>query len=340
MIGSPGARLAEPIRRARRAAGHARQRQRAACLSRVTPARLIHLSSTPAALMIVPTLTSGAARHSLSIVTTRSLHSTHVRAQQLSDRKRTVCCGRYPLHALHSAMAVFTASSTGREPDRSIRPADRRVEDAPAGSVFDGELVAIAQRDGRPVEDFAMVSRAVLRGDIVAAEHLRFIGFDLLALVGEDLLGRPWRERDQRLAEALPVCRVVRRVKSRPATAGCMPRSWASGSRVRCSSVRARCIGPGVTASGASTRLGTRRTACCWRSVRTETGTGTACAMSMAGGWWRSPAPAPLTRSASLSAWSTRASTATVSCARSSRCAGWHSSSRMSTRRISQGPAD
>jgi ATP-dependent DNA ligase len=29
----------------------------------------------------------------------------------------------------------------------------------------------------------------------------------------------PWRERDQRLAEALPVCRVVRRVTSRPATA-------------------------------------------------------------------------------------------------------------------------
>jgi ATP-dependent DNA ligase len=92
-------------------------------------------------------------------------------------------------------------------------------EDAPAGSVFDGELVAIAQRDGRPVQDFAMVSRAVLRGDIAAAEHLRFVGFDLLALAGEDLRGRAWRERDQRLAEALPVCRAVRRVKSRPATA-------------------------------------------------------------------------------------------------------------------------
>ena len=83
-------------------------------------------------------------------------------------------------------------------------------EEAPAGSVFDGELVAIAERDGRPVQDFAMVGRAVLRGDIAAAEHLRFVAFDLLALAGEDLRGRAWRERDQRLAEALPVCRVVR----------------------------------------------------------------------------------------------------------------------------------
>jgi ATP-dependent DNA ligase len=59
--------------------------------------------------------------------------------------------------------------------------------------VFDGELVAIAERDGRPVQDFAMVGRAVLRGDIAAAEHLRFVGFDLLTLAGEDLRGRAWR---------------------------------------------------------------------------------------------------------------------------------------------------
>ena len=37
---------------------------------------------------------------------------------------------------------------------------------------------------------------------------------------------------------------------------------------------------------------------CCWRSVRTVTGTGSASAMSMAAGWWRSPAPAPSVRSA------------------------------------------
>jgi ATP-dependent DNA ligase len=90
--------------------------------------------------------------------------------------------------------------------------------DTPAGSVFDGELVAIGERDGRPVQDFAMVARAVLRGDIAAAEHLRFVAFDLLALAGEDLRGRPWRERDQRLSEALPACGVLRRIESGPAT--------------------------------------------------------------------------------------------------------------------------
>ena len=90
--------------------------------------------------------------------------------------------------------------------------------DTPAGSVFDGELVAVSERDGRPTQDFATVGRAVLRGDVAAAENLRFVGFDLLALAGEDLRGRQWRERDQRLAEALPVCRLVRRIESRPAT--------------------------------------------------------------------------------------------------------------------------
>ncbi len=92
-------------------------------------------------------------------------------------------------------------------------------DQTPAGSVFDGELVAIAERDGRPVQDFAMVARAVLRGDMAAAQHLRFVAFDLLALAGEDLRGRPWRERDLRLAEALPDCRLVRRAESVPATA-------------------------------------------------------------------------------------------------------------------------
>ena len=36
---------------------------------------------------------------------------------------------------------------------------------APAGSVFDGELVAVSERDGHPVQDFAAVCRAVMRGD-------------------------------------------------------------------------------------------------------------------------------------------------------------------------------
>jgi hypothetical protein len=62
-----------------------------------------------------------------------------------------------------------------------------------------------------------MVARAVLRGDLAVAEQLRFVGFDLLALAGEDLRGRPWRERDQRLAQALPAGGLVRRIESGPA---------------------------------------------------------------------------------------------------------------------------
>jgi bifunctional non-homologous end joining protein LigD len=90
--------------------------------------------------------------------------------------------------------------------------------EAPPGSVFDGELVVVSERDGRPVQDFAAVCRAVLRGDATAAEDLRFVGFDLLALDGEDLRGRPWTERNSRLTEALPGSGLVRRVESLPAS--------------------------------------------------------------------------------------------------------------------------
>jgi hypothetical protein len=55
--------------------------------------------------------------------------------------------------------------------------------DTPAGSVFDGELVAVSEREGRPIQDFATVGRAVLGGDVAAAKLLRFVGFDLLGTV-------------------------------------------------------------------------------------------------------------------------------------------------------------
>ena len=90
--------------------------------------------------------------------------------------------------------------------------------EAPRGSVFDGELIVVSDRGGRPVQDFAAVCRAVLRGDATAAEDLRFVGFDVLALGGEDLRGRPWTERNSRLTEALPVSDRVRRIESLPAS--------------------------------------------------------------------------------------------------------------------------
>jgi hypothetical protein len=58
----------------------------------------------------------------------------------------------------------------------------------------------------------------VLRGAVTAAEDLRFVGFDVLALDGEDLRCRPWTERNLRLTDALPVSGRVRRVESLPAS--------------------------------------------------------------------------------------------------------------------------
>ena len=84
----------------------------------------------------------------------------------------------------------------------------------PGSSVFDGELVVVAARDGRPVQDFAAGGRAVVGGRTAALSRLHFVGFDVLALAGEDLRDRPWRERDQRLAEVLPVCDTIRPIKS------------------------------------------------------------------------------------------------------------------------------
>jgi hypothetical protein len=93
-----------------------------------------------------------------------------------------------------------------------------RFVETSAGSVFDGELIAIDERGGRPTQDFAAVGRAVFGGDVAAATRLRFVAFDVLAVAGQDLRDRPWRERDQRLAQAIPSCELVRPIQSLPAS--------------------------------------------------------------------------------------------------------------------------
>ena len=87
-------------------------------------------------------------------------------------------------------------------------------EEAPHGSLFDGELVAVGGTEERPAQDFGMVCRAVLRGDPAAARRLRFVAFDVLELAGEDLRGRRWSERDRLLGEALPAHPLVRHTDS------------------------------------------------------------------------------------------------------------------------------
>ncbi len=94
--------------------------------------------------------------------------------------------------------------------------------DVPAGTIFDGELVALSERDGRPVQDFATVCRAVLSNDQAAGARLRYVAFDLLARGGrrgrEDLRSHSWQERRHYLLQTLPTSRRVRRIESLPAT--------------------------------------------------------------------------------------------------------------------------
>jgi len=78
--------------------------------------------------------------------------------------------------------------------------------------------VSVAERDGRPVQDFAAVASAVLRGSSATVSRLQFIAFDVLAVAGEDLRGLPWRERDQRLAQVLPASERIRAIQSLPAS--------------------------------------------------------------------------------------------------------------------------
>jgi bifunctional non-homologous end joining protein LigD len=86
------------------------------------------------------------------------------------------------------------------------------------GMTFDGELVAVGQRDGHPTEDFAAVTRAVFTGKPAATRRLSYVTFDVLRVAHEDLRTRPWLERDERLREALPADDRIRMIASQPAT--------------------------------------------------------------------------------------------------------------------------
>ena len=87
----------------------------------------------------------------------------------------------------------------------------------PGATVLDGELVALAERDGRVVQDFAAVGRAALRGDAAAARALHYVTFDLLALDGHDTRRLRWDERDDLLRRVLPDSRRIRAIASEPA---------------------------------------------------------------------------------------------------------------------------
>jgi ATP-dependent DNA ligase len=82
-----------------------------------------------------------------------------------------------------------------------------------AGWVFDGELIALADRDGGPVQDFAAVGRAVFGGDAEVRSQLHYVAFDvLLAGTGGDVRCQPWRERSKWLTDRFPAGRRLRPV--------------------------------------------------------------------------------------------------------------------------------
>ena len=90
--------------------------------------------------------------------------------------------------------------------------------DAPRGSIFDAELIALSARDGSVVQDFAAVCRAALQADAAAAKKLHLVAFDLLELAGDDLRSLPWMRRTQLLREAFPANDRLRLVEARRAS--------------------------------------------------------------------------------------------------------------------------
>jgi ATP-dependent DNA ligase len=88
---------------------------------------------------------------------------------------------------------------------------------APAGTTFDGELVAIGERDGSPTQDFAAVRRAVFNRDAAATARLCLVAFDLLDLAGHSIRGSSWEERDALLADSLPQSTRAHLITSQPA---------------------------------------------------------------------------------------------------------------------------
>jgi ATP-dependent DNA ligase len=183
--------------------------------------------------------------------------------------------------------------------------------EVPGESVFDGELVAVAERDGCPVQDFAAVSRAVIGGSTVAMSRLQFVAFDVLASAGEDLGGLPWRKRDRRLAEVLPASERIRRIQSQPASHAAHAAIVKLGFEGTVLKRPGAMYRPAGTPPGSSTRLATPRKASSSQSIRTATGTGMPLATSKVVACTPPLAQPRANGSGSPSPWSTRGSTPT-----------------------------
>ena len=130
------------------------------------------------------------------------------------------------------------------------------AELVPAGTVVDGELVALAAgADGRVGQDFGRLAPAVFAR---CAYPLAFVVFDAPRWAGEDLTSRPWHERRAALEAALTRrSRHVSPWTSSPPRPRCMTAWSRSGSRGRYSSAATAATCPGNAPAG-------------WRKLKTR----------------------------------------------------------------------
>jgi bifunctional non-homologous end joining protein LigD len=98
------------------------------------------------------------------------------------------------------------------------------------GWVFDGELIALSDHAGHPVQDFAAVGRAAFGRDPAAAAQLHYVAFDVLAAGKRgDIQHHPWRQRTALLAEHLPTGPRLRVISPLPASSETHARLIAMG---------------------------------------------------------------------------------------------------------------
>ena len=88
----------------------------------------------------------------------------------------------------------------------------------PRGTILDGELIALSEKDGRPVQDFAAVRRAVFTADIASQRMLRYVAFDVLKVEDQDLRGHGWQERDALLRQIVHDSESIRPIATLPAS--------------------------------------------------------------------------------------------------------------------------
>jgi ATP-dependent DNA ligase len=98
-------------------------------------------------------------------------------------------------------------TSLGGHLDSLLAP----LAEGPRGTIVDGELVALSSCDGRAVQDFGAVCRAVLHADAVAASKFHLVAFDLLELAGDDVRSLPWVKRTELLRGVSPRRRAASR---------------------------------------------------------------------------------------------------------------------------------